>query len=72
MWVRVLTWKGKHLTGLLENVPEIVHDLHHGDRVDVDEDQIFDYLYGKSDGTREGYETESVLRKIQRRQGASH
>ena len=67
MWVEVVHWEGKKLSGILQNDPYEVDDLKAGARVEVDEDSLFDYLYRRADGTDEGGETTKILMARERR-----
>lgn len=61
MWVEVVRWEGKKLSGILQNDPYEVDNLKAGAHVEVDEDSLFDYLYRHADGTDEGGETTKIL-----------
>ncbi len=63
MWVEVISWKGKTITGLLDNDPFEIPTLKAGARVEVDADQIFDYTWKKADGTEVGNETGALIEK---------
>jgi uncharacterized protein YegJ (DUF2314 family) len=61
MWVEVLTWNGKNIKGILQNDPYDVPGLVAGAEVEVYENDIFDYILYKPDGSFEGNETEQYL-----------
>jgi uncharacterized protein YegJ (DUF2314 family) len=65
MWVEVSSWKSNRIRGLLSNEPEEIPDLHAGATVDVEEDDVFDYIHYKADGTAEGNETGREIQKLQ-------
>lgn len=62
MWVEVLKWPelGK-VTGILKNDPYYVKKLRAGSRVLIKPEEIFDYIYYKSDGSQEGNETGRLM-----------
>ena len=60
MWVEVTAWKGEEITGILQNDPYYVQDLHAGDRVTGNEADVFDYLLNTPNGP-EGNETGKIL-----------
>jgi len=61
MWVEVVRWRGSTIEGILTNDPFKIPDLHAGARVGVREEDIFDYILHKADGTTEGNETGKLL-----------
>jgi uncharacterized protein YegJ (DUF2314 family) len=67
MWVEVVRWEGKKLSGILQNDPYEVDDLKAGAHVEVNEDALFDYLYRRADGTDEGGETTKILMAREKR-----
>ena len=60
-------WTGKQITGVLTNDPQFVKALKAGDIVTVNEDEIFDYIHYRADGTQDGNETTKILEKMQSR-----
>ncbi len=68
MWVEVITWKGDAIHGILDNDPFDIPTLKAGARVDVRADDIFDYIWTKADGTKEGNETGTILQQMERNQ----
>ena len=69
MWVLVTSWKGDKIEGILNNKPYYIKNLHSGDKVTVDEKDIFDFVYHITDGTEIGNETTKVILKYNK--GAS-
>ena len=65
MWVEVIEWDGEIIRGLLQNDPFHVPDLRAGSEVNINMDEIFDYIRYLSDGTSEGNETGRILQKHQ-------
>jgi len=61
MWVEVLSWKGREMRGVLENVPDDIAALKVGMRVTVSQDDLFDYIRVFPDGTKEGNTTAQFL-----------
>jgi uncharacterized protein YegJ (DUF2314 family) len=61
MWVEVVGWQGNSIDGVLTNDAFDIPKLKAGARVEVQADQIFDYLLTKRDGTHEGTETQPLL-----------
>jgi hypothetical protein len=64
MWVEVTKWDGKEIRGTLENEPSEIPSLHGGQIVQVDEDQIFDYIRQFPDKHQEGNTTGAILQKM--------
>lgn len=62
MWVEVMAWpeKGK-IEGLLMNDPFYIKKLKAGARVQLSQEDIFDYLLRFADGTVEGNETSKLI-----------
>ncbi len=65
MWVEVLAWEGRVITGLLKNEPHHIPNLKGGSEVVVKQDDIFDYIRNHADGTSEGNETGDIIMKYQ-------
>jgi uncharacterized protein YegJ (DUF2314 family) len=63
MWVEVSRWSGSTIRGILTNDPFWVKGLKAGSRVTVREDDVFDYIWRRPDGTELGNETGAILRK---------
>jgi uncharacterized protein YegJ (DUF2314 family) len=57
MWVELRAWTDASMRGTLLNEPWDVEGVKKGDTVDVRPDDVFDYLYKRADGTREGNTT---------------
>lgn len=62
MWVEIKTWDGTQLRGVLANEPYNVEGLHKGDAVALKQEEVFDYIWKKADGTREGNTTAPFLK----------
>jgi len=62
MWVELKTWDGTQLGGVLANEPYNVEGLHKGDSVALKQEEVFDYIWKKADGTREGNTTAPFLK----------
>lgn len=54
MWVELRSWEGGQLSGVLVNQPDDVPGLKKGDIVQVSTEEVFDYIWKKADGSREG------------------
>ncbi len=67
MWVEVTRWKGDAISGPLMNEPHAIPDLHAGQKVQISEAKIFDYIRRRPDGTVEGNETGEIIAKQQNR-----
>lgn len=61
MWVEVTTWKGDTFTGTLTNQPFWAKHLRPGSRVQVEAADVYDYIWTKPDGSREGNETGRMM-----------
>lgn len=61
MWVEVIEWKGSRIFGTLQSEPVYVKDLRAGQRVDIAEEEVFDYIRKLPDGSEEGNETAKYL-----------
>jgi uncharacterized protein YegJ (DUF2314 family) len=68
MWVEVTTWRRGVISGTLQNDPYEVTNLKAGARVEVKEDDVFDYLLTRADGSEEGNETAPLLEEQEDRQ----
>jgi uncharacterized protein YegJ (DUF2314 family) len=64
MWVEVTSWKDNRIVGLLENDPEEVATLRAGQKVEVRQEDVFDYLHQFPDKTSEGNTTGEIIRKM--------
>jgi uncharacterized protein YegJ (DUF2314 family) len=62
MWVELRRIDGMELGGVLMNEPYDVSGLQKGDVVTLRMDEIFDYVWKKADGTREGNTTAPFLK----------
>lgn len=61
MWVEVTSWSGKNVTGLLQNQPYFIPDLQAGAIVNINQDDVFDYIRDFADGRSEGNETGAIM-----------
>lgn len=68
MWVEVTKWKGDDIEGILENDPEEVPGLRAGQRVNVRQQDVFDYLHN-FDNTTEGNTTGEIIKKMTENEG---
>ena len=65
MWVEVTGWKNQKVTGLLENEPADVADLHAGQVVEVKEEDVFDYIHYYADGHEQGNTTGEIIKHME-------
>ena len=63
LWVELRQWSGDHMAGVLVNEPFNVANLHKGDTVAVNQADVFDYIWKRGDGTREGNTTVAFVRR---------
>jgi len=63
MWVEVITWEKKAITGLLKNEPYYVPELRAGSIVEINQNDVFDYIRELADGTSEGNETDEIMKR---------
>jgi len=65
MWVEVMKWPASpaQIEGILQNDPFYIAKLKAGARVQINPDQIFDYILYREDGTQEGNETGALMQK---------
>jgi uncharacterized protein YegJ (DUF2314 family) len=61
MWVEVISWKGNKIRGLLRNQPFNIPDLQAGQKVEILEEKVFDYMRRFPDGRLEGNETGKLI-----------
>ena len=61
MWVEVASWKGSRIFGTLQNEPFDIPTLRAGQRVEVLEDDVFDYIFTRADGSTEGNEAGKII-----------
>lgn len=61
MWVEVTGWKGDAITGLLRNQPRDIPTLQQGQKVQVSQNELFDYLHRDPSGAEEGNTTGKLL-----------
>ncbi len=65
MWVEVINWKGRNITGILSNEPADIPYLHSGQQLEVHEEDLFDYIHEFPDGKKEGNTTGQILRRAE-------
>jgi uncharacterized protein YegJ (DUF2314 family) len=63
MWVEVTAWSDGKITGRLMNEPYSVPDLQAGQRVEVQDSSVFDYIRQHADGSMEGNTTAELLQR---------
>lgn len=63
MWIEVVSWSDRDIRGLLRNEPRAIPALHAGETVRIEEDEVFDYIRSRSDGTSEGNETGEIMER---------
>jgi uncharacterized protein YegJ (DUF2314 family) len=63
MWIEVTAWNNTDITGVLQNEPYEVSSLEAGAIVTVNQEDIFDYILSKPDGTYDGNETGKLMEK---------
>jgi uncharacterized protein YegJ (DUF2314 family) len=63
MWIEVTRWQDETIEGILQNEPYYIKNLKAGAKVTVKQEDIFDYIIYKSDGTQEGNETGKLILK---------
>jgi uncharacterized protein YegJ (DUF2314 family) len=68
MWVEVTKWKGDDIEGILENDPQEVPGLRAGQRVNVSQQEVFDYLH-HFDNRTEGNSTGEIIKKMTENEG---
>jgi uncharacterized protein YegJ (DUF2314 family) len=66
MWVEVTRWTGDAVEGLLQNEPFNVPELKAGQKVQISEATVFDYIWKHADGSSDGNETGRILEKQQK------
>jgi uncharacterized protein YegJ (DUF2314 family) len=66
MWIEVTAWEARSFRGILQNQPELVTGLRPGAHVEVAEDDAYDFVLGRPDGTKTGNYTGEVLLRRER------
>lgn len=61
MWIGVTQWAGGTVRGRLSNTPANRHDLRAGQSVAISEDNVYDWMIARPDGTVEGAFTQRAL-----------
>jgi uncharacterized protein YegJ (DUF2314 family) len=69
MWVEITAWQGTKIRGLLANNPSSIPTLHAGENVEVNQDEVFDYIRQYPDGRQEGNETAALIEKQEQQKG---
>lgn len=64
MWVEISKWNGQIIEGLLKNEPFNIPQLHAGQMVKVNQNEVFDYIHTYPDGRREGNKTAEIIKKM--------
>lgn len=65
MWVEITRWNGKTIMGTLQNEPVDIRDLHAGQVVQIQEDDVFDYIRSYPDKHTEGNTTGKILERLE-------
>jgi uncharacterized protein YegJ (DUF2314 family) len=65
MWVEVTAWEEHVIHGLLRNEPFDIPALQAGQKVEVDPEEVFDYLRQFADGRQEGNSTSEIIARMQ-------
>lgn len=61
LWVEVRGWRGSIISGVVATTPVKTRAVVAGQSVTIDQAQVFDYVWKKADGTREGNTTAAFL-----------
>lgn len=64
MWVEIRKWKRHAITGVLQNQPDKIPNLHDGQIVEVQEEDVFDFIRHYPDGHQDGNTTVDLIRTI--------
>ncbi|HTT34063.1 MAG TPA: DUF2314 domain-containing protein, partial [Methylomirabilota bacterium] len=64
MWVEIRKWKQHAITGVLQNQPDKIPNLHSGQIVEVQEENVFDYIRHYPDGHQDGNTTGDLIRTM--------
>jgi uncharacterized protein YegJ (DUF2314 family) len=65
MWVEVTKWGDDSIEGLLANEPFQIPTLKAGQKVVIQQEKVFDFIWHRADGSTEGNETGKILKKRQ-------
>ena len=71
MWVEIRKWKRHAITGVLQNQPERIPKLHDGQVVQVQEEDVFDYVRHYPDGRKDGNTTGAMIQKVGQKENES-
>ncbi len=61
LWVEVQEWQGSILRGIVATPPSKTRAVQKGQAVTIDQAQVYDYVWKKADGSREGNTTAAFL-----------
>jgi uncharacterized protein YegJ (DUF2314 family) len=61
LWVEVQRWQGSILRGIVATEPSRTRSVRKGQEVTIDQAQVFDYVWKRADGSREGNGTAGFL-----------
>lgn len=61
LWVEVQRWQGSILRGVVATEPSRTRSVRKGQEVTIDQAQVFDYVWKRADGSREGNGTAGFL-----------
>jgi len=64
MWVEVTVWTENIIEGILQNEPDEISGLKSGSIVKVKQQDIFDYILNKPDGSYDGNETGKLMEEM--------
>lgn len=64
MWVEVVSWKDDTIAGILQNDPYYISNLKAGMEVTVNQNDLFDYILYRNDGSIEGNETGRIIQEM--------
>lgn len=72
MWVEVTQWNNGRIKGSLQNTPDRIPTLHSGQVVEINEDDVFDYIRYYADKHQEGNTTGRILEKMNQLDDSGH
>lgn len=61
LWVDVQRWQGSILRGIVATEPSRTRSVRKGQEVTIDQAQVFDYVWKRADGSREGNGTAAFV-----------
>lgn len=65
MWVEITSWKGTSIKGILDNEPVKIPSLHSGQIVEVQQEEVFDYIRTYPDKHTEGNTTGDIIKRME-------